>query len=378
MSASLEPRLDGGAVESKDMTSGAPVTRVYALDAARGLLMVLGILLHASSIYVTRGAWLISDPDQSVLFDLIRAAIHSFRMPAFFWVAGYFAALTFVRRGPRALLTARLRRVGIPLLSTLLTLNVVQALWLGRSESGDLLARIWAHLHIGHLWFLADLLVYVGLLVVSLNWLRRSVVARWLRRLPGPWSLVVVLALVNGSALLVVHATGVAYVEVLGISSLDRLTHNFVFFLAGAAMFLEPRVRVAFFRVPSWVFLIVVPVCVLLDPHLLAPGRLESEASTLLYLLGSWLAVAALLGGFWRVVQGDSRIASFLVDASLSIYLFHHLVVIVLGSLLTGVNLPVLIKFALVAGATLVITAALHSLVVRRFSVIRLLFNGRR
>src|SRR5688572_28704841 len=81
-------------------------------------MMLLGLVLHsaASYTYTPLGAgWPVHDPPGSVIFSLLLVFIHLFRMPAFFLVAGFFAALLYYRDGPRAFARNRARRVALPL-----------------------------------------------------------------------------------------------------------------------------------------------------------------------------------------------------------------------------------------------------------------------
>ena len=64
--------------------------RYYALDALRGIMMMLGILLHAAMFYLAAPPWPAPmDPSTSLAFDALVHFIHSFRMPLFFVMAGF-------------------------------------------------------------------------------------------------------------------------------------------------------------------------------------------------------------------------------------------------------------------------------------------------
>ena len=107
--------------------------RVHWLDGARAFLIVLGVLLHASRIYDTSGAWL----------------VHG---------AGGFLPRRFVR-------------IGVPMVATALTLNLYQDWMLFAHEAGDAalpaylaserFAAFWRAANWqSHLWFLHYLLAY--------------------------------------------------------------------------------------------------------------------------------------------------------------------------------------------------------------------------
>lgn len=92
--------------------------RLHALDAVRGGALLLGIVLHASASFLngSQQLWIITDKSPSTTLSLLFFVLHIFRMAVFFFIAGFFAHLLFHRRGQRAFVRDRLRRIGIPLL----------------------------------------------------------------------------------------------------------------------------------------------------------------------------------------------------------------------------------------------------------------------
>lgn len=76
--------------------------RYYSLDALHGSMMMLGILLHSSIWYMSgplQGNPMPSDQSTSYVFDILFYFIHSFRMPIFFIMAGFFTSLLIDKRG---------------------------------------------------------------------------------------------------------------------------------------------------------------------------------------------------------------------------------------------------------------------------------------
>ena len=144
--------------------------RIHFIDAMRSVLMVLGVVLHAAKVYTVSGRWELHDSAATnPLFDGIVALISSFRMPAFFVIAGFFAQMTLERHGRKYFLWHRLRRLAIPFLATALLLNSLQ-LWLQYrlpvlAESslpfpGSVAEIFTSGRWLQHLWFLVDLLIF--------------------------------------------------------------------------------------------------------------------------------------------------------------------------------------------------------------------------
>ena len=99
-----------------------PPNRRHDLDALRAFAMLLGIALHASLSFA-QGPWLVQDSVKSGWFGLLITAVHGFRMPLFFLLSGFFTAMLWRRRGLKALIHHRFRRVFLPLLLGMVTIG---------------------------------------------------------------------------------------------------------------------------------------------------------------------------------------------------------------------------------------------------------------
>ena len=99
--------------------------RYYGLDALRGGMMLLGVVLHAATLYLAAPpphVPIVTDPNKSLVMDGIFELIHAFRMPCFFVLAGFFTALLVEKRGVAGAFRNRLARIGGPLVAGIFTL----------------------------------------------------------------------------------------------------------------------------------------------------------------------------------------------------------------------------------------------------------------
>jgi hypothetical protein len=99
--------------------------RLLGLDTLRASLMFLGVVLHAALAY-TDSAWIVIDQPMNQYLRLIVPAIHSFRMPLFFLIAGFFTAMLWKRHGKNKMLSERAKRIALPLILACFTLLPVQ------------------------------------------------------------------------------------------------------------------------------------------------------------------------------------------------------------------------------------------------------------
>ncbi len=91
--------------------------RFHYMDNLRALAMLSGVLFHAALAYspLMRPFYPLADRAQSNYVDLGIWLLHMFRMPLFFLVAGFFAAMLLCKRGMGGMILNRLRRIALPL-----------------------------------------------------------------------------------------------------------------------------------------------------------------------------------------------------------------------------------------------------------------------
>jgi hypothetical protein len=94
-------------------SQNADNSRLEYLDATRAFALVLGIVFHAclSFMPVFMG-WAVQDISTSPLVAMFMTVSHSFRMEAFFLLAGFFSHLTFHRSGE--FVRSRVLRIVVP------------------------------------------------------------------------------------------------------------------------------------------------------------------------------------------------------------------------------------------------------------------------
>jgi glucan biosynthesis protein C len=99
--------------------------RIYSLDSLRAILMLLGIIFHATLTYQVSkgGSWSLFDPKAThILNDYVTDFVHSFRMQHFYVIAGFFGAMLFYDRGTLQIIKNRFSRIVLPFALFLLLL----------------------------------------------------------------------------------------------------------------------------------------------------------------------------------------------------------------------------------------------------------------
>ena len=371
------------------MNDGTTASRLHYMDSMRSVLMLLGVVLHAARPYDSND-WQVKDAARLELLDGLVAGIHLFRMPAFFVVAGYFAMYLLVRRPLAFFLRERMRRVLVPLLATLLTFNLLQV-WLVMGSGGEagflrgaLLPAWEAGRWVSHLWFLVVLAGCFALVALFAPWLRRlgnqrSQASPWLAE---RWVLPAMLlagVLAPVAVAVAAQVTGSLLTDlVLGSISIAEFLRYLPCFAIGMMLCAEPRLLDRFARCDA--IGIALAICGFVAMQL-TDGRPEPAwraAHMLAEALLSWMLVRAVFALFRRWVDRPSRVFAYLSSATYSIYLFHHVAVIAMATvLLPVVTLAAGAKFLFVLAVASLVPLVLHHFLVRRVGLLGYLFNGR-
>jgi len=361
------------------------------MDAMRSVLMVLGVVLHAANVYMVSGQWEIHDSAATnPVFDGIVALISSFRMPAFFVIAGFFAQMMLERHGRKYFLRHRLRRLAVPFLATALLFNSLQ-LWLQYrlpflTESsltfpGSVAEIFTSGRWLQHLWFLVVLLIFsLFALPLSESFAKKTV--------PGQswWQghLLAVFLFVGAFSEIAAHSVlhGVRILMdgpfVFGLVDPVRLLTFVPFFLFGLWLFTNPEGLNQFCR-PGLATLAAAVVAVLLNRWLivLPESRLQTFVSWGYDGVVHWLGCHLCFSLFWWTVRRPSEFWRYCSDASYTVYLAHHLLVVLIAGSLVNVAWSANTKFLTVSCLVLLAAVIIHELFVRRIRVLSFLFNGK-
>lgn len=362
--------------------------RIESFDILRGLLMLLGIPFHASLIYSDRD-WSVSAGTSSEVFTIIGGAINSFRMPAFFLIAGYLSLGAIRKRGINAWLQRRVVRLGVPFLGGMIFLNPLQMFATAVDSASytfswsligpkllDQLSSFGPH-WIRHLWFLPALLVISVLFAILLE--VRRVFAPPVRMLEGLLSGSRLRFLLGASVVLVVYS-----VIVGGIRVLVRDYTDDVF---GAALFNGLR------YLPSFCLGVVMAARLDESAYFGRPS-LGLNMAALIGVVGySWIwtkfsvlayvlqPVTGLLVAFAVFPYAHARwtrlvpMARFLSKASYCIYLVHQPLVGLIGVAAVAMLWPPILGYVVVSAGTL-IGAIIFYLIVEKSWLLRFIFNG--
>jgi glucan biosynthesis protein C len=382
--------------------------RLHALDAVRGFALIAGIVFHATASFLPgpKGVplWIVMDNHPSATLGLTFHVLHIFRMTTFFLIAGFFAHLTFHRRGAKGFIADRAKRIALPLVVAwpiLIVAIIAVTIW-GAVTMAD------GHplppppkypgfpfFPLTHLWFL-----YVLIWLYAVTLTVRAIVARLDRQGRARAALDRLIAAVatHPAGLLALAApTALAFLATptwlpwFGVptpdsSLLPNLAASVAYFSAFAFGWLVHRQTeiLANWR-RLWPanlalaagFTVAELAIVGIAPAIAPPTGLARLALAALYPLATWAWTLALIGLALRYLDDLSPARRYIADASYWLYLIHLPIVMVLQVSVARLDWPWAVKFAVILGVAFPLMFASYQLLVRH-SFIGAILNGRR
>ncbi|MBR0665693.1 acyltransferase family protein [Roseomonas hellenica] len=356
------------------MSDAAPpeVPRRADLDLLRVLLCGAVLLIHALMVHAEDPRYHVKAPESWWPATLLSHGLRVGALAGFFALAGWGSVGALRRRRAGRFLGNRAARLFVPLAAGLLILGpVIKYIELGQGRDlrlagfrlveplampfGDFLPRYLTRLSLltwSHLWFLAYLLLLTVLLLPMLAALARraplqrvpSRAAIWLPGLGlGFW------LAVSGGYWPALHNL---------VQDWANLGHFALCFLAGAVLASWPGLE-ARLRAEAWtlagLFLAGLAGLLLFGPSL--PGRIAVG-------ICAWGAIGAGFGLVGRYPPRPSAALRWLADATLPVFVLHHLPLLAVAVALLPLGLPPALAIALTVAGGATVALALHGFLV--------------
>lgn len=344
------------------------------LNAWRAGLLILGVIVHASGIYLQR-------PFLEHL-DAVGFISHVFRMEAFFAISGFLAWRGSQKKGA-AFALQRVAQLGLPLLTTLF-LILPLGLYFARARFGYVNPG-----ELGHLWFLVTLM-FATICVDELASRTR---------------ILSVLAAIftNRPTVAMVTVTAVASVFHLTGQVLSKLIESDIYMLE-AHSFASALVRCPYFTVfyvlgfviarsiqsseirnisPIWMVGPLALGVVLLGYFLIPEVMHGSERPIWIKALSSIIIPCVAVPMSFTVLKTgtemkiSNRVIAKIGECAFTVYLFHFSAVLASASYMERFDVSDLVKFLCTAFFSLAFPAAIHFGVIKKSRYALLLFNGR-
>ena len=322
-------------------------TREYwhGLAALRAIAMLLGVVLHSAIPFMANPLggmqnWIYFQTP-ALICDVFTWWIHVWRIPMFFFLAGFFALQTLQRHGAEQFAKKRFKRLVVPYFIAVYTVGplIYVVFHLGWYLTGQISwDQVWPHVALPerlaenffgpvHLWFLQELIIlstaFLALYVLLAP--EGESTSPPMTKLPwwvpiGPGVLTGVMLWSDQSPLLEFHNTFLCVPA--------RLLYNSVFFIGGVTAY---RHRSSFFHATTFyrrqlsvaALLSVLYLWLRLSGVVDITAAFGSLAFSVVAGLLCWLLIYGLIGGCNEWFRKPHRVVAYLSDASYWVYIIH-------------------------------------------------------
>jgi len=341
--------------------------RRYDIDWLRVIAIGLLIIYHIGFVFLPWGVF-IGFIQNGESIDSIwnpMSMLNVWRIPLLFFVSGMGVRFAIQRRNWKQLILERTRRILVPFVFGIFCIVPLHLFVWQRYYNQDISYSI----HPSHLWFLANIFIYVLVLSPLFFWLKRNEGGKFhrgLKKLLGtPLGLLSMIAVFVLEAMLIKPETFETYSMTLHGFLLGMLAFLFGFIVvhAGDAFWLT---------VKKWRWLLLLLAAALfsfryIEFELLAPNYLKAIESNL------W--IFAVFGFGYKYLNHPGKVLSYLSQAAYPVYILHMLVLYVGSYLMIPLGIPALLKLFLVMAFTFIGAFAIYEFILRRVRFLRPLFG---
>jgi glucan biosynthesis protein C len=359
-------------------------------------MLLLGIPYHACEAYRLSGGFIIESPDTSFAATLFTALVHSFRMPGFFLLSGYFGAMILTRRGAGIWLRERIIKLGIPLVATMATLGIAEQALIIHFRSGLPLQaafipamegpiRDW----INHRWFLVVLILFCITLAALHRFLPWAGSAdQWFsqtrrRRILLRAAALAVLALIPFAAIVAGKVAGEWFFTAPAFKQYAIYYGQYViFFLFGAVLMATRNGLLRFSAVSKGdivIFLISLFLYTISYFAFYQKDTYDRLHMDILHMLISSIAGLYTTKMFFALMRklfaSQNPYVLYFVDASFCIYLVHEIFLLPAVGRFLSSDWPPAVEIALTCAFTIAASVITYE-IARRSSTLARILNG--
>jgi glucan biosynthesis protein C len=332
-------------------------------------MMLLGIVLH-SAIFTAIYAPIRTSSEES-FFYLVYDFIHTFRMPAFFFISGFFSALIVDRRSVAGLISNRAKRILLPLIIfwplTVAAFQMIFAL----VTNGNVAPAEQEFIEFYHLWFLAYLM-YLNLISIFIMKLLPGLFLRPVKLLSNKvfqLALYILATFLLAAIPFTLEPDGTLKTASAVAPDNSMIAFYLIIFLLGWLSY-QNRSMLENFRKFFYLFLII--GFLFYYVHLATSEQLDFDYRVVYF--GASLSLSfGILGLLMNLISGHNRTISYLSQASYWLYIVHLPIVFLVLTLIDNYPLSMGLRFLFVLSITILISVSSYHLLVRHKPIGRLL-----
>lgn len=353
--------------------------------------MSLGIVIHSAINYSSSDdmTWPLRARETRNVFFFLVDFLHTFRMPIFFLIAGFFGAFLFINKSPEQMLKNRFRRILLPFLVFLFALRPFLSFsfkYCAAVFDGETPVPFTEHFsslenyipyNLSHLWFLYYLFI-ISVMVYLFSKLTKSISVSPIDNFfeytfKNPVYRLLTLTSISFVILFLFEAksfeTSVHWLPDLGI-----LTYFLAFYITGWLLYRKKEVvyTLKHFDVATTIIgVIAFWLKISYDNQMnLISLQIINSIITCSLSIG-------IIGLFLRFFDTPNKHITYFVNSAYWVYLIHFFIALLLSGLLNDVLVSVYVKFLIVLlGTTTICFASYHFFVRKTF--VGVFLNGKK
>jgi glucan biosynthesis protein C len=354
--------------------------RMFFVDNLRVFLIVLVILVHLTITYgAPTGLWYIHEGivtmPAGLVYVFFQVICQAFFMGLLFLLSGYFTPSSYDRKGPKQFLSDRLVRLGIPILIFILLLDPLMQYALGGFQGSLLnifLTNPLVGLGFGPLWFVEALLFFA---IAYLAWRSFAKKPTKPRAIPRNRSILLFGLLLGAVTFAVRLVFPVGYTFDLLNFQLPFFPQYIALFIVGLIAFRSnwlqtlPKSTGRFWGKVVALMLALLPVIIVVGG---ANGDLSAFSGGFYWQAAAYAfweqlfciaVVISLTVWFREKLNFQNRLTKALSDSSYTAYILQAPILIYITIILQNLQMPLLLKFAVVSPIAVALCFAIGFLV---------------
>ncbi|PJZ85485.1 acyltransferase family protein [Leptospira harrisiae] len=364
--------------------------RLVYLDNLRSFALLLGIVFHAAIVYASDIKYAIQESDRSDVLSYFCYWIHSYRMPMFYMISGFFSAMVWEKKGRNFYLEARFKRVLIPTIFGLIFFAPIQYYLTERVKNPNIellpfLKYFFTkeNFQHSHVWFLVDLFCFSILYSLIPKSFFKSKL--W-DRIPADFFRYIILISFCFLFVFLGHTQISKGESYYGIFKLTFI-FQFSFFLSGVFSYhwktiLIPKNYSQLKNLAVLIWAIIVYL-IFKDLEIEDPLWIYFQYANVwmrpvhifLWVLSPFLWTSFLVSMFQTFGNKEGKMGSYLIEASLPIYLVHHPLSLFFAYWVKSMDWGIWGKFFTHILFVLFLSFFLYQFLIRKFKLLRFVFG---
>jgi glucans biosynthesis protein C len=370
--------------------------RIYYMDYIRGLASILGIFYHSSLVFCSPWAINIDSSLFSKYLYIPSRFLSCFRMPLFLFMSGFFAMYSIRKYNLAGFLKGRIRRILLPLLSSIVILLPLQMAFRLKYIYGNKwldhfftqISPFETSFTLSYLWFLHYIFVFSFLLVSIMLLSKKSFLNKrineWLSffhtnlyKLFSFWFLLNILLIIISSEYTKYFPYHKVWFPIIDMAEyLPMFLFGSYCYANAEYIYDTMNIKLRYIILLLLFFLLLFIMNVLLT-DVISHWRYVFQSSYEILLM--WLSTLSVIIFIKKLLDKKIKIANYLAQASYPVYLFHHPIIIIVSYyfLKTQLKTSVYTGYTIVCFTSLIFTYAAYELLIKRNNIGAFIFSGK-